>query len=207
MSCSGQQFKLLVNEEKWTPDPHVIGHTGRITWGEPGSLQLEGKAMSYINNDFNRLEKIASSIGCDLVAENIYGDLCCNRLFYDHHNDVVWDPTGYGVHDTLFHVLRLPVTPPLWQLWADTHPMKLLRYFKYRSKGYHEADPATHAFVCEQTKRYFATGLVTSRHFIETMTEPALLREFRSQLISVIGESSWNTYFHPWYDTFHHGTY
>jgi hypothetical protein len=82
--------------------------------------RLEGKTIRCMNSDVNLYDskQPIKSIGTDLWLENIYGDFTVNRLWYDPSNDMIIDPTGWGVADTLNKHLRIPVPQAQWDMWA-----------------------------------------------------------------------------------------
>jgi hypothetical protein len=71
----------------------------------------------------------------DLFEENICHDFCCNSLYYDPQNLVVYDPTGWGVHDCFRRLLRIPVPRSQWFDWARVRALILFRVSRGLTAG------------------------------------------------------------------------
>jgi hypothetical protein len=87
------------------------------------------------------------------------------RLWYDAINDVIWDPTGWGVHDCLSTppLLRVPVSiTTLGDRWALGNPTKLIRYWKMIGRGAAPCDDATKQFFIAKMKEYVSGGKLGS---------------------------------------------
>lgn len=137
------------------------GPGGLVKLGKPdgsGVPPLEGKALFGVNADRVKITGAPSSTGSDLHAENIYGDFCHGRLWYDPVNDTIVDPTGHGVEDALTHTLRIPVPKEQWEAWANGSPAKIWRYWKFVARGDKPADEDTRQFIVKKAKEFYGSG-------------------------------------------------
>jgi hypothetical protein len=55
---------------------------------------------------------------------------------------------GFGVHDALKDILRIPAEREDWELWVQGNPLKIMRYFQLKVEGYKPLDSETHDFLC-----------------------------------------------------------
>jgi hypothetical protein len=138
------------------------------------------------------------SIACDMRAENCFGDFTANRLWYDASNQIIWDPTGTGVHDAVHRLLRLPVPFSERNAWAQQNPTKMLRYWKMKCRRFRPVDDATHQFFVDKTKEMFGTSTPawTSEFFIKYLGKDAL--GWRKGMIQDLGQP----FFNQWFDTY-----
>jgi len=169
------------------------------------TFPLEGKAINGFNNDRVRKKTLPSSVGCDLFAENIYRDFAMNAMWYDPFNQIIIDPTGHGVEDSLTKVLRIPVQRKLWDRWLEGNPTKLYRYWKFRARGYIPADQETKAYVAEKApiiaksswddwdcKIMLQKGVMDSKN---DSVAKLKMKAFKDAIIEDLGVDFYNTYF------------
>jgi hypothetical protein len=148
--CSWQQLQGLVHHRGWRLGrTSPTGSLTRLLFGSrtiatrTGSLVMEGRPMGVWNHDIIYDRRQPQTIGADLVAENMYGDFTCNRIWYCPFNDVLMDPTATGVDDAIHRILRIPVERSLWDTWANGNPLKAMRYWKFIARGYTPYDDDT----------------------------------------------------------------
>ncbi len=89
-----------------------------------------------------------------------------NMLYYDMMNKVIIDMTT-GVEDIMYHQIRIPVKPNLWDLWLFTANKsigslntpffqkwlilkKVCRYWKLRAKGYKDYDTNSRDYLIKK---------------------------------------------------------
>ncbi len=98
--CPANTVVELCEERKWAVSSNPQSGLVKIGTATASAsvVPLEGKSIGCMNNDVCIVdEKLGCrSIGCDLAAENIYGDFCTNRLWYEPFVDAIFDATGYG---------------------------------------------------------------------------------------------------------------
>lgn len=149
--CTANEIEAIARKNSWWKSNCFISPFGRVQLGDSSKiLFLEGKSINGFNNDRIKIPNLPSSIGTDLFAENMYRDFSCNALWYDPFNEVIIDPTGHGVEDSLKMILRIPVDKDFWDKWIEGNPLKLYRYWKFRARGYKPADQDTKNFFCSK---------------------------------------------------------
>ena len=119
-------------------------------------------------------------------------------------NDAIFDPTGFGVHDALFKVLRLPVPWDKREDWLLGNPMKSLRYFKFTARGYNSSSRALDGFVIKRTRELFNSGAAgTAEFFIKYLKKGREASEFRTLLVTKLGMRFWRKHCHAWFEKYH----
>jgi hypothetical protein len=120
-------------------------------------------------------------------------------------NEVIWDPTGYGVHDSVHRLLRVPVAWSERDTWVTTNPTKLLRYWKMKCRRFQPVDDDTHKWFVSKTMEMFGTPkpLHTAEFFIKYIGKDAV--GFKSGMINDCGRTWWDKWFQPWWTKYHPG--
>ena len=109
----------------------------------------KAKLPSYICLGDGLVEgKVLIANESDVRRELPVRDFTFNELLYSHIHNVLIDPSGYGIWDTLNEQLRIPVD--IYQQentvdWLHDRPdglpfNRLFRWFKFRGRGYKSAD-------------------------------------------------------------------
>jgi hypothetical protein len=102
------------------------------------------------NVNFGR-EKGASVEGANLqntfLTQKHLHEASINDLVYDFKHNILIDLTGYGLHDCIYHILRLSPPAKYWVKWAESDFKRPLRYFKLIQKGFKPIDQEMHQFV------------------------------------------------------------
>lgn len=84
--------------------------------------------------------KLEAPFGHDLTKDGETLDFCSNALYYDPFNEVLIDPTGLGLHDAIFHLLRFTggaqLTSDLLRTRAGSDLELFKRFWKFRMRGY-----------------------------------------------------------------------
>jgi len=151
--CSAKNVKNIATKHNWWKSNYSISPFGMVQLGDTSKeLYLEGKSINGINSDRVRIPNVPTTTSSDLFAENIYRDFSCNALWYDPFNEVIVDPTGHGVEDSLKKILRIPIEKAKWDEWLDGNPTKIYRYWKFRARGYAPADSETKDYLTMKAK-------------------------------------------------------
>lgn len=145
--CSARELEDLAKKEGWQP-VSVRPSSGLVQLGTvtPGQLYLEGKHIFGHNSDTLVTSPGVRCSGADLTLELFCRDFTVNALFYDPINRTIVDISGCGVQDATNKILRIPVEQSMWETWVNGNPSKLLRYYKFMSRGYTPA--------CEETRKF-----------------------------------------------------
>lgn len=86
----------------------------------------------------------------DIEADSQRRDFTCNALYYDPKNHTIIDPTGMGIADAQNKVLRIASGAD----YVDKNHELVLRYLKFRSRGY-KTTPETTKKIHELAKKWF----------------------------------------------------
>ena len=185
--CSGEELKPIATQEGWVFD--IVGYA-RVVIGTQHHLCMEGKALNALNNDFKPTENnIPPTIGLDLYDENMYGDFCCNRLWYDPLTDIVWDPTGRGVRDSLEKVLAIPVPRADWDKWWRGNPTKLLRFWKMIGDGFKPESQAMANFISTTFQAQANTYKQNFQTMINKISDPVKKKKIRDAMLADLPKS------------------
>jgi hypothetical protein len=169
--CSSRELQKIINKYKWKCK---VLHTGLIQIGDvTAELFLEGKPINGINNDRLPIDHMPRGIGSNLHFEAIYRDFTMNSCLYDPLNNTIVDITqGLGILDTLKCILRISVLEmKMWDEWLRGNPSKLLRYWKFMSKGdlnYRPSDDLTRQFIITNAMSYrYSHNAINSYNTLE----------------------------------------
>ncbi|RTL20066.1 MAG: hypothetical protein EKK55_18285 [Rhodocyclaceae bacterium] len=132
--------------------------------------------------------------GACAVEDSVYRDFACNALFYDPINGVVLDPTGIGARDAIEKRLSIPAPKARWQEWADHQAAAVLRYWKFRSRGYTPADDATRAFVLAQAKAVEAGTIAPAIYGSISGMSATKRAQFKAVCVEDMGQGWWDTH-------------
>eukprot|EP00698_Gefionella_okellyi_P001435 TRINITY_DN11390_c1_g2_i1.p1 TRINITY_DN11390_c1_g2~~TRINITY_DN11390_c1_g2_i1.p1 ORF type:complete len:851 (-),score=110.38 TRINITY_DN11390_c1_g2_i1:87-2639(-) len=149
--CSMHEAEQLATRKGWNPLTRSSGLL-QLGSGGSGTLIFEGKSIRGPNSDMKAVGTDPKGFSNDLTYECICRDFTVNALYYDPHNDVVYDPSGSGVDDTRTKTLRIPVPAAQWDAWLQGNPSKLLRYWKMISKNY-TPDSALRPWVIQKASQ------------------------------------------------------
>lgn len=179
------------------------GATGR---DERGFIRLGGTPES--GDPFIDLKVFSNSLpgtkaatfGVGFSRDVAFRDFACNAVYFDPKNEVIIDPTGFGVQDCRDKSLRLV------EGIHDTHQMAqvFIRAIKFVGRGFTLVDdtreriieeylPALAGMKKQIRTRYFVTQ-VTSKHSLLEAKHQAMA-DFRSVLASLGCSEAWATYF------------
>jgi len=155
------------------------------------------------------------------------GEFTMNTLLYDFGSKTIIDPTGYGVDDSEYMILRITLPPERWDEWLNNDRllgMMILRFINFASRGYNAESFEMTVFLISKLKEYFVQPetkdkiLVTlksffSRKIFVSKKELAQRKEykFRTTTIKLFdkvnalhpevgsGAEFYNTYLRPHY--------
>lgn len=157
MSFNADWTEVMAAAQKSGLAASYPGPGGLVKLGKKSgdSLPLEGKAFMGQNADRHGISGDPPTTGHSFADEAIYGDCAHGRLWYDPVNDVIIDPTGHGVADTIGKTFRIPVPEDRWEDWAAGSPDKLWRWWKFKARGDQIADEKTRQFIIAKAKEYY----------------------------------------------------
>lgn len=175
--------------------------------GDADNPPLEGKSFMGVNADRHSIAGTApSSTGHSFADEAMYGDCSHGRLWYDPVNDVIIDPTGRGVEDTVTHTYSLPVAKEKWESWAAGSPDKLWRFWKFAARGDKPADEETRQFIVAKAKQYFGKSEWTSAHNLKVRLRGVVgngadsqkkYDAFKGAVVADMGQDFWDKHWAP----------
>jgi hypothetical protein len=135
---------------------------------------MEGKPIGGVNSDVeNVIHDTSSVVSSDINEDCITKDFTCNTIFYDPQNDIFVDPTGWGIHDAVKKLLRIPAEENNWELWVKGNSFKILRYWVMRMNGYQPVDNKTEDFIVKHAISEMDT---LSEDSIQTFIKKGVMR-------------------------------
>jgi hypothetical protein len=129
-----------------------------------------------------------------------YRDFTCNAIYYDPVNEVIIDPSGYGVSDCQAHALRLVHGV------HDRHQMAqvFIRAVKFMTRGFNPVEetrdvllsdyqPMLAVLTGEFRLRYFETQVMSKHRALDDKRRA--VAEFKSILENLGCPEAWLNYF------------
>lgn len=179
-------------------------------------LEEEAKARgwnTYRNKGFIALGSKASKgkFSAAEVSNPLDGDFCCNMLHYDIQSQALFDPSGFGIEDSISKTLRIPCDRADWDTWLSNDSllgMRLWRYFNFLSRGFTPHTDELREWMVSSTLKYTIEALSESlevflrRKVFCTSLETALENErvFRTTIIGEIAIFRGNSTAKDWYN-------
>jgi hypothetical protein len=143
-----------------------------------------------------------ATFGVGFERDVKHREFACNCLYYDPINEVLVDPTGYGIEDAIVRRLRLVCGTDD----PHQHAQLFLRYFKFLSRGYSSTEETT-SRVCGDFSRAVPAMKTSVRlvYFRAQILNKCESRDEHPQAIAAIRrlmtdcglQEIWNKYFEP----------
>lgn len=207
MSFNADWTEVIAAAQKEGLAASYPGPGGLVKLGKKSSDSppLEGKAFMGHNADRHEIAPGPPSTGHSFADEAIYGDCAHGRLWYDPVNDVIIDPTGHGVEDTISKTFRIPVPEDQWESWVQGSPDKLWRWWKFKARG-ETTDEKTRQFIISKAKALFGKSEWTTPSMLQVRlggvvgSGPAAqqkLDAFKAAVVDDMGEDFWKKHWLP----------
>ena len=129
--------KKLCSINNW-PCSKIIEMFHFIIFGKNRGITLEGHYKLTIFN-----QKV------------IDYDFTINQMVYDTKNNIVYDMTGEGLKDISNKIIRIPVMPDKYNIWAKKNWKHPLIYFKLKMKGFTPVNKETEDFIVKYIEKNF----------------------------------------------------